>query len=224
MKKAALALALALPLLLFAFKPAFAHNEAEVGDIKIVGGWGVEPPLIGQLNTIIIQVTTISDGEPVTNAFASASIVVKKGGVEKEISLRPAEEAGWYEAEIIPTQLGQYAVAFSGSINRQQVNVQIELEDVEDSRRLNFPESGGNPDQGIPEDFVEQMRTVITSLTGQVEDANNAAQNASDAASSAAESAGETKGAADRAFLIGITGIGVGVAGIAIAAVALRKS
>ena len=223
MKRAAVALAVALPLFLFAFKPAFAHNEAEVGDIKIVGGWGTEPPLVGQLNTIIVQVTTISDGEPVTNAFGSASVVVKKGGVEKEISFTPAEEAGWYEAEIIPTQLGQYAVAFSGSINRQQVNTQIELEDVEDSRRLNFPESGGNPDQGIPEDFVEQMRAVITSLTMQVEDASSSAQDASDAARSAAESASDTRAAADRAYLMGIVGIGVGVAGVAIAAVALSR-
>lgn len=225
MKKAALALALALPLLLFGFlTPAFAHNEAEVGDIRLVGGWGVEPPLIGQLNTIVIQVTTISDGEPVTNAFASADVVVRKGGVQRELALTPAEEAGWYTAEIIPTQLGQYAVAFSGRIGTQSVNTQIELEDVEDTARLNFPEAGSDPSQGIPEDFVDQMRQVITSLTVQVEDANNAAQNASDAATNAAESAGETRGAADRAYLGGLVGIGVGVAGIAIAAVALRKS
>lgn len=225
MKKAALALAIALPLLLFGFlKPAFAHNEAEVGDIKLVGGWGTEPPLIGQLNTIVIQVTTISDGEPVTNAFASADVVVRKGGVERELSLTPAEEAGWYQAEIIPTQLGQYAIAFSGRIGTQEVNTQIELEDVEDTARLNFPEGSSDPNQGIPEDFVDQMRQVITSLTTQVEDANNAAQNASDAATSAAESAGETRAAADRAYMVGLVGVGVGVAGIAIAAVALRKS
>ena len=224
MKKAVLVLALALPLLLFGFKPAFAHNEAEVGDIRLVGGWGTEPPLIGQLNTIIIQVTTISDGEPVTNAFASADVVVRKGGVERELSLTPAEEAGWYQAEIIPTQLGQYAVAFSGRIGTQTVNTQIELEDVEDTARLNFPEGSSDPNQGIPEDFVDQMRQVITSLTVQVEDANSAAQNASDAATTAAESVSEARGAADRAYMVGLVGIGVGVAGIAIAAVALRKS
>ncbi|MEM2140299.1 MAG: hypothetical protein QXJ74_01235 [Nitrososphaera sp.] len=222
MKKAALALALALPLLLFAFKPAFAHNEAEVGDIRIVGGWGIEPPLIGQLNTIVIQVTSISTGDPVTNAFANANVVVKKGGVQKALELTPAEEAGWYEAEIIPTQLGQYAIAFSGRIGTQQVNTQIELEDVEDTKRLNFPE-GGDSNQGIPEDFVDQMRQVITGLTVQVENANTSAQNASDAAASAAQSAGETRSAADRAYLVGLVGIGVGVAGIAIAAVALSK-
>ena len=224
MKKAAAALALVFPLLLFGFlKPAFAHSEAEIGDIKLVGGWGIEPPLVGQLNTIVIQVTSISSEEPITNAFASTNVVVQKGGVQKELALRPAEEAGWYEAEIIPTQLGQYAIAFSGSINMQQVNTQIEIEDVEDSKRLNFPESGSNPGQDIPEDFIDQMRGVITNLTVQVEDANNSAQDASDAARSATESASETRSTADRAYLVGIVGIGVGVAGIAIAAVALSR-
>lgn len=223
MKKAAVAFAMVLPFLLFGLEPAFAHNETEVGNIKLVVGWGVEPPLIGELNTIVVQVTTVSDGEPVTNAFGSANVVVTKGGVQKELALRPAEEAGWYEAEIIPTQLGQYAIALSGSINRQQVNTQIELENVEDSERLNFPESGSNPDQGLPEGFIEQMRTVITNLTVQVEDANSAAKNAGDAAENAAESASETKQAADRAYMIGIVGIGLGVAGITIAAVALSR-
>jgi hypothetical protein len=223
MIKAAVALALVLPLLLFSIKPAFAHNEAVVGNIRIVGGWGIEPPLQGQLNTIEIQVTRTSDGSPVTNAFATTEIIVRKGGIEKSLDVRPAERAGWYEADIIPTQLGQYAIAFRGSIGGQQVNTQIEIEDVEDARRLNFPESGSSPDQGIPEDFIDQMRAVITSLTVQVEDASNSAQDASDAARSAAESASETRAAADRAYMIGMVGIGVGIAGIAIAAVALSR-
>lgn len=125
MIKAAVALALVLPLLLFSIKPAFAHNEAVVGNIRIVGGWGIEPPLQGQLNTIEIQVTRTSDGSPVTNAFATTEIIVRKGGIEKSLDVRPAERAGWYEADIIPTQLGQYAIAFRGSIGGQQVNTQI---------------------------------------------------------------------------------------------------
>lgn len=225
MKKAAIALALvlALPLLLFGLEPAFAHNEVEVGNTRLIVGWGIEPPLIGELNTVVVQVTTVSDGEPVTNAFASSNVVITKGGLQKELAPLPAEEAGWYEAEIIPTQLGQYAVEFSGSINGQQVNTQVEIENVEDSERLNFPESGDNPDQGLPEGFIEQMRTVITNLTVQVEDANSAAQNASEAANSAAESGSEIRQAADRVYIISLIGIGLGVTGIAIAAVALSR-
>ena len=48
MNKAALVPVLsALTLLLFSSIPnAFAHEELIVGDIKIVGGWANEPPLV----------------------------------------------------------------------------------------------------------------------------------------------------------------------------------
>lgn len=221
MRKAALAIALAAPLLLAAFslRPAYAHNETEVGDIRIIGGWAVEPPLLGQLNAIELQVVRISDGNPITNAFSSADVSVVKGGESKALNVSPTEEAGVYVASIIPTQLGQYAITFSGTISGQQINSQLEIEDVEDSRGLNFPASSGNG-TGVPQDFVEQMQAVISDLTTQIDSANTAAQEAKDAATAAAE----IKAEADRAYLVGIVGIGVGVAGIAIAVVALRKS
>jgi hypothetical protein len=220
MIKQAAALMLAVPLL-FSALPAFAHNEIEVGDIRIVGGWGIEPPLMGQLNTIVLEVTHVSDGTPVTNAFSSADVSVKKGGVEKPLDLRPTEEPGVYEADIIPTQRGLVAVIISGSIAGQAIRSQIEIEDVEDPRKLQFPEAGD--DQGVPQGFVDEMRRVISDLTVQAEDAKSAAQDASEAASGAAETAGEVKAAADMAYLVGIVGIGVGIAGIAIGAVALSR-
>lgn len=225
MRKAALAIALAAPLLLAAFSlpPAFAHNETEVGDIRIVGGWAIEPPLLGQLNAIELQVVRISDDSPITNAFSSAELNIVKGGQSKALNVSPTEEAGVYLADIIPTQLGQYAITIEGTISGQQIDSQIEIEDVEDSRGLNFPESGGNG-TGVPQDFVEQMQAVISDLTAQIDSANTAAEEARSAAQVAAEVTDEIKAEADRAYLIGIVGVGVGVAGIAIAAVALRKS
>ncbi|HEY7507577.1 MAG TPA: hypothetical protein VH677_00485 [Nitrososphaera sp.] len=221
MRRAILAVALAVPLLVAALslRPAFAHNEAEVGDIRIIGGWENEPPLLGQFNAIYIQVERISDGSPVTNAFSSTDVNIVKGGESKALEVLPAEEAGVYLADIIPTQLGQYAITFQGTISGQQVNTQIEIEDVEDSRSLNFPESG-DTGTGVPQGFVDEMRAVISDLTTQIDSANTAAEEARDAAQAAAE----IKAEADRAYLVGIVGIGVGVAGIAIAAVALRKS
>lgn len=221
MIKQAAALMLAIPFL-FSALPAFAHNETEVGDIRIVGGWGIEPPLMGQLNTIELEVTRISDGTPVTNAFSSADVNVKKGGVEKPLDLRPTEEPGVYEADIIPTLRGLYAVTISGNIAGQAIDSQLEIEDVDDPRKIQFPEAG-DTDQGVPQGFIDETRRVISDLTVQVQDAKSAAQDASEAASSAAGTAGEVKAAADMAYLVGIVGIGVGVAGIAIGAVALSR-
>lgn len=221
MKLAVIALAFVFPLLFasIGFRPVFAHNETVAGDIKITAGWGVEPPLVGQLNTIELAVTHVSDGKPVTNAFASVDITIKKGGVSKSLEFIPGEEAGSYVADIIPTQLGQYAITFSGTIDSQKVNSQVEIEDAEDASRLNFPEGSSNPNQGLPDDFIDQTRTMITDLTAQVEDAKSAAQEAADFA----QSTTATRDAADRAYLIGIVGVGAGVAGIAIAAVALSR-
>lgn len=225
MRRAALAIALAVPLLLAAFslRPAYAHNETEVDDIRIIGGWVTEPPLVGQLNGIVLQVVRISDGSPITNAFSSMDVNVVKGGQSKAISPSPTEEGGVYVASIVPTQLGQYAITLQGTISGQQINTQLEIEDVEDSASLNFPPSSGGGN-GVDPGFVEQMQTVISDLTAQIDAANTAAEEARNAAEAAAETTADIKAEADRAYLIGLVGIGVGIAGIAIAAVALRKS
>jgi hypothetical protein len=222
--RAAIAVALAITLLLatFSLRPAYAHNETEVGDIRIIGGWVNEPPLVNQLNGIVLIVERISDESPVTNAFSSMDVSVVKGGQSKALNVVPTEEAGTYVADIVPTQLGQYAITLQGTMSGQQIDTQLEIEDVEDSAGLNFPPSSGNGG-GIPQDFVDQMQAVISDLTAQVDAADAAAQEAREAAEQAAETTAEIKAEADRAYLIGLVGIGVGLAGIAIAVVALRK-
>jgi len=65
---------------------------------------------------------------------------------------------------------------------------------------------------------------VITDLTTRVEEAKGSSQDARDAAQSAADSAAEVMASSDRAYLVGMVGIGAGVAGIAIAAIALRRT
>lgn len=222
--RAAIAVALAVPLLLAAFSlpSAYAHNETEVGDIRIIGGWVQEPPLVNQLNGIVLIVERISDESPVTNAFSSMDVNIVKGGQSKALSLVPSEEAGTYVADIVPTQLGQYAITLQGTIAGQQIDTQLEIEDVEDSSGLNFPPSSGNG-SGIPQDFVDQMQAVISDLNAQIDTANTAAEEARTAAQEAAETTEGIKAEADRAYLIGIVGIGVGIAGIAIATVALRR-
>lgn len=203
-------------------RPAYAHTSTVAGDIKMELGWGTEPPLLGQMNTVVVEVTRVSDGKPVANAFASAKLTVIKGGDSKDLEVLPGEAAGLYVAQIIPTQLGQITASITGTIAGQQVNNSVQIEDVEDTKTLNFPASS-NPNQGVPQDFVNQMRTTISDLTGQIDAAKTSAQNATDAAQKAAQDVEAIKAEADRAYLIGMTGIGVGVAGIAIAARSLSR-
>lgn len=223
MKKATLTL-FVVPLLLIAAlgaRPAYAHNEVDVAGYKIVAGWGVEPPLQGQLNSIKITFTN-KDGKPVSNAFASEDVTIKKGGLAKPLDMKPTEKAGVYSGDIIPSEIGQYSVALLGKIGGQDVSAQIVLEDVEDVAGITFPQSGSGS-QGLPKDFVNQVQGVITDLTSQVDSAKTSAQTAGSAAQNATALANDTRWLADRAFLVGIVGIGVGVAGIAVAAIALSR-
>jgi hypothetical protein len=221
--KVALLLASILVLSVIAFNlpPAAAHEETIQGDIRIVGGWVNEPPLVGQFNGIELTITRVSDGQPVIGAVAQLDATIKKGTPTKSLDLQPTEEPGVYEAEILPTQTGQYAIVLRGTIAGQAINSQIEIEDVEDTARFTFPPASGSNE--IPTEVIEQLQTVIADLAAQVDEANIAAEEARTAAASATEESTELKAASDRAYLFGMIGVGVGVAGIAIGVAALSR-
>ena len=224
MKKVALFLAatLLLSFLAFNLKPALAHEEMIIGNVRIVTGWVNEPPLVNQLNGIEVTITNVSNDQPINNALAQLDISVNKGTENKSLDFQPTEEAGVYAATLLPTQTGQYALVIRGTIAGQAIEGHIEIEDVDDTARFTFPpaSTGGNP---IPQELVEQLQTVITDLTAQVEEANIAAQDAGNATQSVTESVEELKMSADRAYLFSMIGVGAGVAGIAIGVVALSR-
>jgi outer membrane murein-binding lipoprotein Lpp len=222
MKKIALSLlAFAMLLAAFSFPRALAHEEIQQGDVRIVGGWTNEPPYVNQLNGIELNITRISNGQPINNALAQVDVSMRKGGETKPLEFQPTEEAGHYVAEILPTQTGQYAIAFQGTIAGAAFNGQIEIEDVGNTRLLEFPPASSSG--GVSDEVLEQLQTVVTDLTAQVDQATTASEEAQQAAQAATESAAEQKVAADRAYLFGMVGVGVGVAGIIIGVVALTR-
>jgi hypothetical protein len=238
-KVVALFLAATLLLSFLALNPAsvLAHEEVVFGDINIVAGWVDEPPLVDQLNGILLIVTQVSNGQPVNNALAQLDITLQKGAETRPLEFQPSEEAGTYTATILPTQTGQYAVVIRGTIAGQAIDGQIEIEDVEDTARFTFPPTSsaaattttttttgsGNSNNQIPQALIAQLQTVITDLTAQVEQANIVAQEASNATQSITESIEELKMSADRAYLFSLIGIGAGAAGIAIGVIALSR-
>ena len=226
MNKIALPLAASLLVLsFFSFSPspALAHEEMIRGDIKIVGGWVDEPPYVGQFNGIVLEITRVSDGQPITNALAQLDVSVKKGTPTRSLDFQPQEEPGVYVAEILPTQTGQYAVIFRGTVAGQAIDGQIEVEDVEDTARFSFPPARTTDPDPVLGEVIEQLQTVISDLSAQVDEAKVSAEAAKIAAASATESSAELKLAADRAYLFGIIGVGVGVAGIVIGGAALSR-
>jgi hypothetical protein len=231
MEKVALFLAVTLLLSFLAFNPGpvLAHEEVAFGDINIVAGWVDEPPLVNQLNGVLLIITQVSNGQPVNNALAQVDVTLQKGAEARPLEFQPTEEAGTYTATILPTQTGQYAVFMRGTIAGQAIDGQIEIEDVEDTARFTFPPTGATTTTGsgnnsqIPQGLIAQLQTVITDLTAQVEQANVVAQEANNATQSVTESVEELKMSADRAYLFSLIGVGAGAAGIAIGVVALSR-
>jgi hypothetical protein len=219
-----LAATLFLSFLAFNLRPVLAHEEMVIGNVRIVTGWVNEPPLVNQLNGIVITITNVSNDQPINNALAQLDITVNKGTENKSLDFQPTEEAGVYTATLLPTQTGQYTVVMRGMIAGQAIDAQIEIEDVEDTARFTFPPASTSTSSNqIPQELVEQLQTVITDLTAQVEEANVAAEDAYNATQSVTESVEELKMSADRAYLFSMIGVGAGVAGIAIGVVALSR-
>jgi len=225
MDKVALFLAATLLLSFLAFNTnsAVAHEEVVIGNISIVGGWLDEPPLVNQLNDIVMIITNASNGQPINNAIAQLEVTLQKGTESRPLEFQPAEEAGTYTATILPTQTGQYAIVMRGTIAGQAIDGQMQIEDVEDTARFSFPPATTTGSNQIPQGLVEQLQVVISDLTAQVEEANVEAQNANNATRDIIESIEELRISADRAYLFSLIGVGAGVAGIAIGVVAMSR-
>jgi len=226
-----LAATVLLSFLAFNLQPVLAHEEVVFGDIRIVGGWENEPPLVNQLNGIVLMISQVSNGQPVNNALAQLDITLQKGAESIPLNFQPTEDAGAYTATILPTQTGQYAIVMRGTVAGQAINGQIEIEDVEDTARFTFPpvestdgsssSSSSSSSTQIPQGLIEQLQIVIADLTAQVEQSNVAAQEAKNATQSITGSIEELKTSADRAYLFSLIGVGAGTAGIAIGVAAL---
>lgn len=218
---------------------AFAHQTKKFGNINVEVGWANEPSLAGQVNTVTVGINTASDNKPVANAVENLQATIKKGGDSKPLDLVPQEQEGLYGAQVIPTQIGQYQMVFSGTVKGQAIDGSIPLDDVVDPNTINFPKTASSSSSSttstttsgttsatnvqIPSNIMDQFRTAITGLTAQIDNATASASKAQQSAQSASQTLQDVKASADRAYMFGMIGVGVGVAGIVIAVIALSR-
>ena len=213
--------------------PVYAHISKTLGNFTVEVGWSNEPPLVGEINNAIVQVNkgTESNSTPVRNALSEMYVLIKYGGVTKTLDFKPSEQsAGLYQAEMIPTRLGSYSLVLNGTLQGQSiVNAEIPLDDVESKQKLSFPDSGNlgeGTNTNTPASSIgAEVERILSQLTNDIDvtkgDMDILAKNNADMQ----KSVQDVKKTADRSYMIGITGMGVGVAGIIIAAVAFsRKS
>ncbi|HET6807639.1 MAG TPA: hypothetical protein VFH28_01120 [Nitrososphaera sp.] len=201
---------------------AFAHETKQFGNINIEVGWADEPSLAGQLNTVTVGISNASDDKPVPNAVAQLQATMKKGGQTKALDLLPQEQEGLYGAQVIPAQIGQYELVLMGSVSGQSINGSIPLDDVADPKLLTFPATGGLDNQ-VTSGAIDQLKRAMIDLSSQVDEAKATADQTNLATQNMASSVQSIKASADGAYMFSIIAVGIGLAGVAIAVIALSR-
>lgn len=125
--------------LIFNFQVVLAHESITVGDYTIEVGWLNEPPVVGQHNAIVVNVTT-NDEQPVED-ISSLTVTIAYGGQEKILELEPTDEhsAGQFVAPILPSVAGEYSVIFGGMLGETAVEAETHVEEVQPADTLEFP-------------------------------------------------------------------------------------
>ena len=217
---------------------AYAHVTGEYGNITLTTGWDQEPPLVDELNHIVVGVTRGSGDEggtptPVRNAMADMDIMIKYGGVTKPLDFVPSEEeAGWYESMILPTRIGSYNLTLNGTIQNQPISNEVHIEDVESTQLISFPatasDSSGGENSGGGGSNINlasgQIANVLNSITNDLNNIRDDIGTLAEANSNIEQGIQDVMDIAERSYMLAITAIGVGAAGILIGAVALLRT
>lgn len=215
---------------------AYAHITKKFGNITLEVGWSNEPILVGELNNVIIQVNQTSGGKnnnstAVVNALAGMNIMVKYGGATKPLDFVPSEVTeGLYNGRMIPTRIGSYSLVMNGTIQGQKFNnTEIPLDLVEGKEKISFPDTsssaiGGGVDIATANNNIgPRLQGIVSQLANDIDSAKGGIGVIAKSNADTQKSIQNLKGAADRSYMIGLGGIGAGVAGIIIAAVALSR-
>ncbi len=201
---------------------AFAHQTMNLNGFDFEVGWANEPSLAGQMNTVTVGISNATDNTPVPNAVGQLEATIKKGSETKTLDLLPQEQEGLYGAQLIPGQIGQYELVLKGTVSGQSINGSIPLDDVADPKQLTFPSTSSSESQ-VTSGIMDQISGAITDLSTQVDNAQTSADQARQAAQNASQSAQSIKASADGAYMFATIGVGIGVAGIALAVIALSR-
>ena len=228
-------------LLFFSFssiKLAYAHITKKYGNLSVEVGWSNEPALVGELNNVIVQVNQTNGKNtqtPVINALANMNILAKYGGVTKPLDFVPsAQMDGLYEAQMIPTRVGSYSLALNGTIREQKISAEIPLDLVESKQKFNFPDtasSSGGTDttttattaSAASNNIGPQLQGIVSQLSNDIDTTKGSIDALAKNGAGTQKSIQDLKSAADRSYMIAMGGVGAGIAGIVIAAVALSR-
>ena len=130
--------------LIFNIRSVHAHTAIPVGKYQVEIGWVTEPPIVGQQNAIVVNVSSAdSNGTPPDKIDVSAlQVDVAYGGETKTLTLQPLGEdtPGQFIAPILPTIPGKYTVRLSGNLgDSAHITGEVQPEEVQSADVLQFP-------------------------------------------------------------------------------------
>jgi len=195
----------------FSFTFAYAHTTIQVDPYEIEIGWQDEPPIVGILNAITIDIREPGDVEGVstsiTNGFKKLEASVVSGGASKVLDINTDPRPGHYYAKIIPTKTGSLQVELKGEINGVEIDVLIPIEDVESTSVLDFPPTSSSSSG----QEVTALKNAVTSLQKDI---------SSIKAQGSITSTGPDGGAA---YNFAVFGLSLGAAGVILAIIAMVR-
>ena len=197
---------------------SFAHTSKTFGNTTIEIGWLTEPPLASDLNTVTVQVNNESNGEqsPVLNALANLTISAKYGTISKPLDFQPSPTTdGGYEAKILPTRVGPYILVAQGDVKGQKVDGEFKIEDVESKSIFSFPDS--SIDTTSSNNQNEQVQDAISKLSNDIQKGNDDLNMSRKEMTDIQESIGSLHRDSGISYLILLTALGIGIAGVVLA-------
>jgi hypothetical protein len=197
---------------------SFAHTSKTFGNTTIEIGWLTEPPLATDLNSITVQVNKESNGEqsPVLNALANLTISVKYGTISKPLDFQPSPTTdGGYEAKFLPTRVGPYILVAQGDVKGQKVDGEFKIEDVESKSIFSFPDS--SIDTTSSNNQNEQVQDAISKLSNDIQKGNDDLNMSRKEMTVIQESIGSLHRDSGISYLILLTALGIGIAGVVLA-------
>ena len=143
-----IALILVVAAAFFSFQAASAHTTIHVGNYDVEIGWVDEPPIVGQRNAIVVNVSNTSSTN-VTVDISKLTVDVTYGGETKTLTLQPLSEdtTNQYIAPILPTIPGQYTVQLRGQLDTTNISSDVQPEEVVSSDTLAFPSAANSKPQ-----------------------------------------------------------------------------
>jgi hypothetical protein len=136
---------------------------------------------------------------------------------------------------MIPSRVGSYYVVLNGTIRGQKISSQLPLDLVDSSQKLAFPDTvagsgtdatvaGGSASTSTDTNNIgPQLQGIVSQLANQIDSVKNVIDSVAKSNADTMKSVQDVKSAADRSYLIGMVGIGAGIAGIVIASLALSR-